>query len=103
VGTGTLAGNDIDSLLTKAGLYACLLGGIVSIVMLVSAHYISKLVKFDSFESIGIVCGTLNASSALPQSGSRYLREVSSIFYASIYPVALIIKIIIVQALLVLR
>jgi putative transport protein len=100
VGTGTLAGKDLDSLLTPEGFNAFILGSIVTLVLLVSTFIIAKIIKLDSFGLIGSICGSLNASSALPQSGSKYLREVSSHFYASIYPVSLVAKIIAVQILL---
>jgi putative transport protein len=99
VGTGTLAGKDIEGLLSVEGRHAALLGGLVTVVLLATSFATARIVGFDSFASIGLVCGAVNASSALPRAGSKYLREVSALFYASLYPVTLILKVIVVQLL----
>ena len=99
VGTGTLAGRDLDSLLSVEGMHASLLGGSVTVTLLLTAYASARIFGFDSFSTLGLVCGAVNASSALPRSGSKYLREVSGLFYASVYPVTLIIKVIVVQLL----
>jgi putative transport protein len=99
VGTGTLAGRSIEDLLSSDGLHAALIGSVVTMTLLVTSGVTARLLGFDSFASIGLVCATVNASSALPRSGSKYLREVAALFYASLYPVTIIVKVIIVQLL----
>jgi putative transport protein len=99
VGTGTLAGRSIEDLLSSDGLHAALIGSVVTMTLLVTSGVTARLLGFDSFASIGLVCATVNASSALPRSGSKYLRELAALFYASLYPVTIIVKVIIVQLL----
>lgn len=97
VGTGTYAGEDLSSLYSMEGLSIIGLSSVVALMLMITSVLIAKILKFDSFSTTGIICGIMNASSGLPRVGSKYLRDVSSLFYASLYPVTLIFKVIVVQ------
>lgn len=97
VGTGTYAGQDLSSLYSSEGVSIIAMSSAVSLILMCSSIAVAKYFRFDSFSTTGIICGIMNASSGLPRVGSKYLRDVSSLFYASLYPVTLIFKVIVVQ------
>jgi putative transport protein len=99
---GTHAGSEFTAIfLSQQGLVVVASGLAITLTCLISSLLISLWVlKANLLSTIGMVCGCMSNSSGLSVAREKSDSDLSNISYASVYPIALIMKIIMAQILL---
>ncbi len=91
VGAGTEAGAGFIEVLQQQGVKLFLLGLIVTLVPMILACLIAKLIiKLDTLNTLGSVCGGMTSTPALGALISTCGSEDVAASYAATYPIALI-------------
>jgi putative transport protein len=99
-GAGTLSGGKIVSVLHTYGVQMLLLGIALTIIMLMLMVFLSiKVLGLSISATMGALGGIMTNSPALSSAQSNTDSVEPTVSYASIYPVALITKVIIAQLL----
>jgi putative transport protein len=99
-GVGTLAGSKIAPIIKQTGITLLLAGAIVSVVTIVTLLVLMLYVfKMDTLTTMGSMSAAMTNPPALEASTSKSKTNLPSLAYASVYPAALIFKILFVQIL----
>jgi putative transport protein len=97
---GLEAGAGIVDVVRESGLTLCAVAIMLSFVSLLSGTLIALFVfKMNLLQLIGAVCGGMSSTPALGVITSSVDSDIPMISYAASYPVALILKTVLVQAL----
>lgn len=102
-GVGTLAGSKIAPIIQETGLTLLLAGAIISLTTIGMLLILMIFVfKMDTLTSMGAMSAAMTNPPALEASTSKSKTNLPSLAYASVYPAALIFKILFVQILVLL-
>ena len=95
LGAGTEAGAGFVEVLMEQGIKLFLLGAVITIVPMVLACLVAKLLlKLDTLSTLGSVCGGMTSTPALGALISLCKSEDVAASYAATYPFALILVVI---------
>ena len=96
VGTG--AGAEIVSIFEQYGLRLFLFGGLITLIPMVLAAVAGKwFFKMNVLSMLGAISGSMTSTPGLAAADSMTETNAHSIAYATVYPVAMVLLIIIVQ------
>jgi len=95
---GTNAGAEIVQTFEKYGLKLFLLGGIITIVPMIIAGFVGiRIFKMNVLSLLGAISGSMTSTPGLAAADSMTECNAHSIAYATVYPVAMVLLIVIVQ------
>ena len=98
-GAGAGAGSELLSVLADQGLALIAMAALTCIVPMVGGLFFARLVlKLDLLEILGGICGGMTSTPGLGTITSRTDSELPVVSYAGVYPVALIMMTLVVQA-----
>ncbi|MDD2382079.1 MAG: TrkA C-terminal domain-containing protein [Mariniphaga sp.] len=101
VGTG--AGADIMNTFEKYGYQLFLFGGIITLVPMALAAWVGKwLFKMNLLTMLGAISGSMTSTPGLAAADSMTSTNAHSIAYATVYPVAMVLLIVLVQIIILL-
>jgi putative transport protein len=96
VGTG--AGADIVATFEQYGYKLFLFGGVITIVPMVLAALVGKwFFKMNLLSMLGTISGSMTSTPGLAAADSMTDTNAHSIAYATVYPVAMVLLIVVVQ------
>ena len=99
-GVGTLAGSRIAPIIAETGLTLLLAGAIITLTTVITLLVLMVYVfKMDTLTSMGAMSAAMTNPPALEASTAKSKTNLPSLAYASVYPEALIFKILFVQIL----
>ena len=100
-GTGTIAGSNIIKILQQNGIILFLFGIIITISTIVLALILmTKVFKMNLLSTMGALSALMTNPPALAVANEKTTTNQVNLSYASLYPIALILKIITAQILL---
>jgi putative transport protein len=95
---GTSAGAEIVSIFEQYGFKLFLLGGIITLIPMIIAAIAGKwFFKMNVLSMLGALSGSMTSTPGLAAADSMTETNAHSIAYATVYPVAMVLLIIIVQ------
>lgn len=95
---GTEAGAEIIHTFNQYGLKLFLLGGAITLIPMIVAAYAGKwLFKLNILSLFGAISGSMTSTPGLAAADSMTDTNAHSIAYATVYPVALVLLIVVVQ------
>ncbi len=99
-GAGVSAGGMLVGVLADRGLSLAAVAIVLTVVPMVSAYLVARfLLKLDLLTSLGAICGGMTCTPGLGAIAAASGSEAPTLAYASVYPVALILVIILIKAL----
>jgi len=98
---GVRAGGSFVAIVQQYGVILFVFGGIVTLLPLVSGYFVATfLLKLNLPQTLGGLCGGMTSTPGLGTITAKTDSEVPVISYASAYPIALVVIIILVQILI---
>lgn len=95
---GTDAGAEIVSIFEKYGARLFLFGGLITLIpMIVSAIAAKYFFKMNLLSLLGAISGSMTSTPGLAAADSMTETNAHSVAYATVYPVAMVLLIIVVQ------
>ncbi len=95
---GTDAGADIVKTFEKYGLNLFLYGGVITLFPMVFAAFAGKwLFKMNLLSMLGAISGSMTSTPGLAAADSMTETNAHSIAYATVYPIAMVLLIVVVQ------
>lgn len=99
-GAGTLAGSRFMEVLQKQGWKLLGAGALVTVVTAAAGLVVmDRLYRMRTLSSLGALCACMTNPPALGAAASQTRTDLPTLAYASVYPVALIFKIVLAQVL----
>jgi len=99
-GVGTLAGSKIAPIIKETGITLLLAGMIITVVTIATLLFLMLVVfKMDTLSTMGSMSAAMTNPPALGAANSKTKTNLPALAYASVYPAALIFKILFVQIL----
>ena len=99
-GVGTSAGQHIVATLEQYGIMLFLVGAAITLIPMVIAalvgHYIFKM---NIFYLLGAITGGMTSTPGLAATDSMTKTNIPTLAYATVYPIALVLLIIVIQIL----
>ena len=100
-GAGTNAGSSLVTVSTHYGWSIVLAGGLITLSSILTALFLLlKVFKMSTLASLGAMCACMTNPPGLSASQSLSESDLPTVSYASVYPAALIFKILLAQILL---
>jgi putative transport protein len=102
-GAGTTAGSRVIEVLRQQGLTLALLGATVTLLSVAAGLFLMlRIYRMHTLPTLGALTATMTNPPGLTAANSLSTTDLATVFYASVYPVALIFKIILAQLLAIL-
>ena len=99
-GAGTVAGSRFLSVLQQQGWKLLISGALVTVVSVATGLFLMiRIYRMNSLASMGAICACMTNPPGLSAAAAQTRTDIPTLAYASVYPVALIFKIVLAQVL----
>jgi putative transport protein len=97
---GTQAGSELNGVFKESGLIVIAVGAMITVIPLLVAGWVGyKLYKLNFITLLGVLAGSMTSTPGLAAIDNKTESDAASVGYTTVYPVALVLKIIFSQLL----